>query len=237
MKTQKLLLGILLSLVTLATANAHALWIETNPKGIIGKEQEVKIFYGEYAASQFEETDKWYSDVNTFTLWLIAPDGTKKQITYKAGSKHFVASFVPEKSGVYILTTGHSAKQLDGVMMYQFNASAIVAVGTPLASTPKAEGNNDLYLQPVKSADGKHGFVKAFYKGKPAANITIAVSAPSGWTKSFQTDEKGELKFELLWKGTYALEGYYTAEEKGTHHDAPYEQIWRCATLRIDPLQ
>ncbi|RAW00816.1 DUF4198 domain-containing protein [Pseudochryseolinea flava] len=235
MKTKQILFGLLLSVITL-TANAHAIWIETNVKGAVGREQEVKIFYGEYAAGEFEETEKWYSDVNTFTLWLVAPDGSKKQLTYKAAGKYFTTSFTPDKTGVYVLTTGHSAKQIDGTYMYQFNASAAVAVGTTLATIPNATANNDLYLQPVKSTDSKFGKVKAFYKGKPAANIDIAVSGPTGWTKTFKTDENGEAKFDLLWKGTYALEGTYTVEEKGTHHEAAYENIWRCATVRLEQL-
>jgi uncharacterized GH25 family protein len=225
------ILSLLLTCITLS-ANAHAIWIETNQKGILGKSQEVKIYYGEYAAGEFEETSKWYSDVNTFTLWLVSPDGSEKQLSYKAGDKFFIASFVPDKNGTYVLTVGHSAKQLDGTMMYQFNASANVIIGDKTPASPSAIANNDLYLQPEKSIDGKHGFVKAFYKGKPAVKISIAVSGPTGWTKTFQTDENGELKFEMLWAGTYALEGFYTAAEKGTHHDAPYEQIWRCATVR-----
>ncbi|MFZ6013093.1 MAG: DUF4198 domain-containing protein [Bacteroidota bacterium] len=211
---------------------AHAIWIEANNKGAVGKAHEIKIFYGEYAAKEFEENDKWYSDVNTFTLWLVSPDGTRKQLECKPGEKHFLSSFTPEKQGTYIVATAHSAKDLDGTMMYQFNASAVVTVAT--GSSSGQQVTNDLYLQPEKSIDKKHGAVKAFYKGKPAGKITITVFGPSGWSKNFQTDENGVLQFELLWKGWYALEGSSTVTEKGTHYDKPYEEIWRCATLRLN---
>jgi len=228
----KLYLTTLFLLIQLTIASAHALWIETSNKGTVGKAHEIKIFYGEYAAKEFEEKDKWYSDVNTFTLWLISPDGSKKQLDYKPGEKFYVASFLPEKEGSYVITTGHSAKDLDGTMMYQFNASAVVTVGTGSLSAQQIV--NDLYLQPEKSLDKKQGRVKAFYKGKPAAKVAITVSGPSGWGKSFETDENGVLQFELLWKGWYALEGFNTVTEQGTHHGNPYEKIWRCATLRLN---
>ncbi|MBL0743907.1 DUF4198 domain-containing protein [Chryseolinea lacunae] len=231
---QRLYLIALLIFAHVSAGFAHALWIETKGEGILGKEQEVKIFYGEYAEKEFEATDKWYSDVNTFALWLTTPDGTKKQLTYKSADKAFVASFTPDKEGTYVLTVGHSAREIDGTTVYQFNASAVVAVKSSTIGNAKAIPANELYLEPGKDAKGKQGIVKAFYKGQPAAKITITVSTPSGWSKNFHTDENGVANFELQGKGWYALEGFYTTEEKGNHFDKPYESIWRCATLRID---
>lgn len=222
----------MLTMISTASVFAHALWIETSGEGAIGKAHELKIYYGEYAAKEFEPTDKWYSDVSKFALWLVAPDGTKKQLDYKPGDNHFIASFTPDKNGVYTVTIGHSAKDIDGTMIYQFNASAQINVGKGEPSV-KAIENNELYLQPVKDPKGKSGIVKVFYKGKPAAKVTVAVSGPTGWSKNFETDENGVLTFEPLWKGWFALEGFYTSEETGTHFDKPYEQIWRCATVRV----
>lgn len=224
----------LLNLVLFSTAFSHALWIETAGNGTIGKTQEIKIFYGEYAEKEFEETTKWYSDVNTFTLWLTAPDGTKQQLVCKAADKAFTASFTPAKEGVYVLTVGHNAKDIAGTVVYQFNASAIVEVKGSGTDNVNAVSNNELYLLPSKDAKGKVGIVKAFFKGKPAAKITITVSGPEGWSKNFETDENGVLQFDLLWQGWYALEGFYTTQEKGNINDKPYEKIWRCATVRVN---
>lgn len=230
----KIYLFTILILISVSSACAHAVWIETSNTGAVGKVQEVKILYGEYAAHEFEELGNWYSDVNTFSLWLVSPDGSKKQLQYKPRDKYYTASFVPDKEGVYVLTVGHSAKELDGAFMYQFNASAVVAVGARSSTTHNASATTDLYLQHEKSASGKQGTVKAFYKGNPATKITITVSGPDGWSKNFETDEYGVAQFELLWKGWYALEGTYTVQEKGNHFDKPYEQIWRCATTRMN---
>jgi len=234
MKFKIHILAFVLNCTAMSTGFAHALWIETSGEGTIGKTQEIKIYYGEYAAHEFEATDKWYSDVNTFTLWLIAPDGSKKQLACKPTDKAYVASFTPGTEGAYTLTIGHSARDVDGTTVYQFNASAVVTVKGSTVGKANALAINELYLQPEKDASGKVGVVKAFYKGKPAAKITITVSGPSGWSKNFETDENGILKFDLLWKGWYALEGFYTSEEKGNHFDKPYETIWRCATVRTN---
>lgn len=224
---------VLLAVAQVSTLCAHALWIETNGGGTRGKAHSINIFYGEYATREFEPVDKWYSDVNTFTLWLVSPDGEKKQLTYHPAGNHFTASFTPEQEGTYFIITGHSAKDVDGTTVYQFNSSATVNVGRSETPGKSPIGTNELFLEPVKSVNGKKGIVKAYYKGQPASKIAITVSGPTGWSKGFETDEQGVVQFETLWKGWYALEGFYTSAEKGNHFDAPYEQIWRCATTRV----
>jgi len=228
----KIILSACCLLISVSSVFAHALWIETDPAGSRGKAHAIKIFYGEYAAKEFEPTDKWYSDVNTFTLWLVAPDGKKTQLTHTAAGDHYTASFTPDQDGTYAIVTGHSAKEIDSGYIYQFNASALVSVGkTEKISSPVSA--NDLYLEPVKDPKGKSGIVKAYYKGQPAAELTVVVSGPTGWSKTFKTDKNGLLEFEPLWKGTYAVEGSVTADEAGLHFEKPYEHIWRCATIRI----
>jgi uncharacterized GH25 family protein len=230
----KLMLAAILTVTQITTTLAHAIWIETSDKGTLGKAHEVKIYYGEYAAQEFEKSDKWYSDVNTFKLWLIAPDGKKTELSYKAADNHYLASFTPDKEGTYTLAISHSAKELGGTTVYQFNASASIKVGKSASENVAAITGSELYLQPLKDAKGKSGLVKAYYKGQPAGDITITVSGPSGWAKEFKTDANGVLQFDLLWKGWYTLEGFYTSADKGTHFEKPYEKIWRCATVRTN---
>lgn len=229
----KFLLSVILVFAQVSAVLAHALWIETSETGTKGKVQLISIFYAEYAAKQFEPVDKWYSDVNTFALWLIAPDGKKTQLTYTPADNHFKASFTPDQDGIYTIITGHSAKDIDGGYIYQFNASAQVNVGKSV-KIAAANTNTDLYLEPVKDPKGKSGIVKAYFKGQPAAEIDVLVSGPTGWSKTFKTDKNGVLEFQPEWKGAYALEGSTTVDEAGTHFEKPYEHIWRCATVRIN---
>ncbi len=231
MKRQLVLIAFF-SFLTVTSALAHALWIETDGKGTLGKSHAIKIFYGEYAAGEFEKTDAWYSDVNTFQLWLISPDGKKTPLTYTAAGDHYTSSFTPDQQGAYTLAVGHSAKEVNRKYVYQFNSSAIVSVGKASSNTHKP--SNELYLEAEKDAKGKAGIVRAYFKGQPAADITITISGPTGWSKNFKTDKNGVLQFEAQWKGTYALEGFYTTEETGTQHEAEFDHIWRCATTRID---
>jgi len=76
----KTLLTILISLLSLQFASAHALWIETQTNGKLNQKHTVKVYYGEYAEGLVDPIDKWYSDVKDFDLILIAPDGSKKTL-------------------------------------------------------------------------------------------------------------------------------------------------------------
>lgn len=224
----------LFSVALMSASVAHALWIETDLNAIMGKPHPVKIFYGEYAAKEFETIGKWYSDVDTFALWLIAPDGEKTQLNYASADNHYVASFTPDQQGMYVLLVGHTAKAVNRGYVYQFNASAEVTVGKSAGTLQPTTEINDLYLQIVKGSKGKATVVKAYYKGKPASEIAVTVSGPTGWSKSFKTNKDGVFTFEPLWKGTYAIEGFYTSDETGIHNEKNYDHIWRCATTRVE---
>ena len=60
---------------------AHYLWIETNPKGVKEKKQEVKVFFGEYTYGVIEKVNgEAFPSVKDFTLWLVDSKGVKSEI-------------------------------------------------------------------------------------------------------------------------------------------------------------
>src|SRR5690349_17315106 len=129
MNKLKLLLLLIFFSIGTVQLHAHALWIETASTGKKGQAQDVKVFYGEYASKELEETGKWYSDVKDFTLWLTVPGKEKVQLNTTAGTNFFSASFTPEEDGIYLLTVSHEAKDLGGATKYEFSSVAAVAVG------------------------------------------------------------------------------------------------------------
>ncbi|GAB3656753.1 hypothetical protein GCM10028791_28820 [Echinicola sediminis] len=235
MKTKFGVLFIVALLMNINAVMAHALWIETSLVGKKGKEQQVKVYYGEYEAGVVEKVGDWYSDVQDFELWLIDPDGNKTVLATQVGEDHFTASFTPESDGVYRLQIGHSAKDLGGEYLYQFNTATQVWVGKAQEADLKG-AQTDLALllsDPVKKKQQEALSFKTYFKGQPKAGVSVAVVSPEGWSKSYESDENGAVVIDTPWKGQYLIEATYTEETKGEHHGAAYNFIWRCATQSI----
>ncbi|GGF46189.1 DUF4198 domain-containing protein [Echinicola rosea] len=235
MKTKFSLLFVLALFANLGCAMAHALWIETETSGKKGQEQQVKIYYGEYGEGMIEKVEDWYSDVKDFELWLIDPQGNKTQLETTASAAFFTASFTPNMDGVYRLQVGHSAKDLGGEYVYQFNTATQVWVGKAKETTLEGP-KTDLAL--VMTSPDKGGLknplhFKVLFKGEAKEGVTVAVDGPTGWSKEYTTDANGEIEVETPWKGQYIVEAVDTEETSGEHFGAPYEFIWRCATQSI----
>jgi uncharacterized GH25 family protein len=67
----------LIAIFACKMVSAHSLWIETAATGEKNKDQEIKIFYGEYSHQLIEPVEKWYSDVSEFKLFVISPKPRK----------------------------------------------------------------------------------------------------------------------------------------------------------------
>ncbi|CAL1517658.1 DUF4198 domain-containing protein [Chitinophaga sp. MM2321] len=232
MKT-KILLSLLL-VCCCSSVFAHMLWIEASSKGVKGKQQEVKVYYGEYTEHAPEKIDAWYSDVKSFTLWLISPDNKKTALTCTTEGDHFTTNFTPSEDGIYTLAISHNAKDLGGTTLYQFNATARVAVGK---SAVVGTGNHELTanVTPGKTYKVKQQVaIKSLFKDQPTDKIQVAVFSPSGWNCTVVTDANGEASFVPLWPGTYMLEATKMNKEDGALNDIAYKGVWRNATIAFE---
>lgn len=236
MKIVKATLSLILCFVAYAQVNAHALWIETSTYGKKGTPQEVKIFYGEFAAGERDVPEKWYSDVKEFSLWLIAPDGTKTPLETKAGESFYTSSFTPEQDGVYTLLVSHEAAELGGTTKYHFISSANVAVGKIDTVNP-AQNTNALKVYAANhQLFGKNKSVKLYAQlnGQPLANKPISIASSEGWTKEFTTDATGAIEFSPLWSGRYVAEAQNFEKVGGTHKGKEFEASWIGSTFSFE---
>ena len=85
------LIGIMLILCFSQQVYAHALWIETNPAGIKGKPQEVKIYFGEYSNNDITLAAKWFSDLKDFSLLVIGPDKKETRLSATPRGNYYSA--------------------------------------------------------------------------------------------------------------------------------------------------
>ncbi len=221
-----------------ALLHAHALYIDTDAKGKTGKKQEVKIFYSEFEDRSIEKVADWYSDVASFELWLIQPDGSRKQLSTSAKSDHFVSEFTPDQKGKYRLEISHTAEDPGDGTAYQFNAFAEVLVGNTPGEPVLSKKLPDLLLVEQSQTNGtKTKIYRTFLKGKPAANISTTVFLPSGGKKTILSNAEGEVALTMEEKGTYFLEATsFHKDETGETKKSPYKSVWRCATQKIEVL-
>lgn len=215
---------------------AHALWLEVPFTATPGAKQTVKIYYGEYAQKEIEKVEDWYSDVREFTLNLIAPNGTKTQLSTKANGDHFVAEFTPEEEGVYTLSVAHDTK-FEGKTKYQFNTTANVAVGKSLTGKENSAGNDiatTLNGAGAKFKVNKPIELTTLLKSVPAEEISFEIFSPSGWNQQLTSDKEGKIVFTPLWKGVYMIEASKYRTEEGELDGAKFENVWRCATYLFE---
>lgn len=228
--------SLLLTFVALCFASslfAHALWIETKGKGKVGEAQEVKVFYGEYAQNERDETSKWYSDVKDLTLWLVGPDQKKIQLTTTLGDNVASASFTPEKDGQYTLLVSHPAKDLAGTTKYHFLTSTVVHVGTPAAVVNAESISNELKIFPSATTAYKVNKplkLKAVHHGIAKPEATVSVFSPSGWSQTLTTGKDGEIDFTPLWPGRYVVEVTDYQKKSGEDNGKTYESLWQGST-------
>jgi len=226
------------TLFMLASINsfAHYLWIETNPVGKKGKEQEVKVFFGEYTYGEIEEAKgDAFTFVKDFSLWLVDAKRDKTEIIVKATSDHFVGHFTPKKKGVYtVLLDNDNIDVIDytkydfGIFKTHYHAIAKVNVGAKKGNTI-ADNTTGITLKDV-SKNKDEVKLQVLFKNKPLAKNELKVFVADAWIKTLETDENGFISFKKLWNTKYIIETTFSEHTPGIYKDENYEFIWHCVT-------
>lgn len=231
-------LFLILTILMLASVNsfAHYLWIETNPIGKEGEEQEVKVFFGEYTYGEIEEANSdAFVFVKDFTLWVVDAKGSKTEITVKAANDHFVGHFTPQKKGVYTVALDNNnidvidyTKYDFGIFKTHYHAVAKVNIGVQKGITI-ADNNSGITLKDI-SENNDEVKLQVLFKNKPLAKNELKVFITNAWIKTLETDENGFVSFKKMWDAKYIVETTFSERTLGTYKGEDYEFIWHCVT-------
>ncbi|GLU43965.1 DUF4198 domain-containing protein [Allomuricauda sp. NBRC 101325] len=235
---KKLIATLMLITLPVLTASAHYLWIETNGTGALGQVQEVRVHYGEYTYGVIEKVEgEAFPLVSKFTLWVIAPDGTKTQLSTTAKEEFYLANFTPSQKGVYTIALNNNEidvidyTQYDfGIFKTHYHSTAKVQVG---ANGDTKTVNPDGIVVKQLENNGDEIKLKVLYKGQPIAKNELNVYVSDLWSKTLYTDDNGEVSFTLPWNTKYIVETTTKEEIPGTYNGEDYEFIWHCATYCI----
>ncbi|SFD62581.1 protein of unknown function [Chitinophaga sp. CF118] len=219
------------------TLSAHAIWLETSTTGKIGQAQEVKVFLGEYGDNQRDSLQHWFSNTKEFTLFLIAPDGSKKKLDCVENGNNFKATFTPEVAGTYTLSIDHTIKNIYDGNKIRYYALGVVKVSNSLTGIDNMKQHAGLVL--LTAPDKAHKInipenVQLLYNKAKPAESAVTVQSPAGWSKKFTADKNGVVTFSPFWPGRYMLEGTFAEKESGKHEGAEYTGVWHCVTYCMD---
>ncbi|KGL62985.1 DUF4198 domain-containing protein [Polaribacter sp. Hel1_85] len=236
---KKSILTIVLFLFAITQSFAHYLWIETNPSGKKGKEQEVKVYFGEYTYGVIEKVNgEAYPKVKDFTLWVVDTNGVKEQLEVTAKENFYLAKFTPKNNGTHTLVLdNHKIDVIDytkydfGIFKTHYNSSAKVQVGKKVTETI-ADNKNGITIKDVsKTVDEIK--LQVLYKGKALKENEVKIYVADLWSKTLHTDEDGFISFKLPWESKYILETTFSEKVPGKYKGKEYQFIWHCATYCI----
>ncbi|MDD7887762.1 DUF4198 domain-containing protein [Flavivirga sp. 57AJ16] len=218
---------------------AHYLWIETNPNGTIGKEQEVKVYYGEYTYGVIEEVKgEAFPKVKDFKLWVVDAAGNKTQIKVTPTENYYLGTFTPDSKGTYTIILNNDKidvidyTQYDfGIFKTHYHAVAKVNVGNAGGQT-RVLNSKGITLKDV-SENKKEIKLQVLYKNKPLAKNEVKIYVSDLWSKTLETDDNGLVSFKLPWETKYIIETTTKEEVPGKYKGEDYEFIWHCVTYCI----
>lgn len=121
---------------------AHYIWLETAHKGKLNQPQTIKVRFGEFTHGVFEKVNgEAFQNAKEFTLWLVQPDGTKKELKVIPKEDYYLATFTPKENGVYTLALDNKNMEVLDYTKYdytifkpQYHAKAKVLVGNAITN-------------------------------------------------------------------------------------------------------
>jgi uncharacterized GH25 family protein len=228
----KLLLFIILLLPGVQVL-AHAIWIETNQKGVKGKQQEVSIFFGEYADNERDSVAKWFSNLRDMQLFLTAPDGAKTKLDLRAVVDHYAAAFTPGSEGVYTLSVSHTVADIYGETKIEYYAVASVFVNS--TDTRSLPATTLLAIQPgAETTNNKPVSVNVYNNQTLLPGAKVVIASPAGWERTLYTNQQGAVSFTPLVTGRHMLEAVRVDKTPGTHGGKAYKSVTHLVTYCID---
>ena len=222
------------------TSFAHYLWVDTAPKGNIGKTHEVKVHFGEYTYGVIEKVaGEAFPAVANFSLWLIHPDGTKTVLETQAKDNHYLAQFSPTTNGVYTIALNNNEidvidyTQYDfGIFKTHYHSTAKVQIGSTNSDT-KTINPDGIAIKQLANTNDKVT-LQVLYKNAPLTNHEVKIYVADLWSKTLETNAKGNIEFTMPWNTKFIIETTKNEEVPGIYKNEKYEFIWHCATYCIN---
>ncbi|MDN5105056.1 hypothetical protein O8C79_07125 [Aliarcobacter butzleri] len=212
----KKLVYIMMSLsVIVLGANAHEVWLKLDDK-----KNEAQLFFGHFADNQKESGEKFerIKEGVTYPKDLIKEiKRNNDNITYTLSKKSDIV-VVQESEPRKNRDTGITTKRIAYIKAGRTTTEVITAFDiVPI------EKNSNTF--------------KLVYNNQGVKKSEIKVVSPTGWEKTFMTDDNGDFTIITPWKGSYLIQVKYEDETKGEVDGKAYDKTVHVMTYAIENNQ
>ena len=165
---------------------------------------------------------------------LISPSGKEQILEKQQKESYYAAFFTPTEKGIYTISVNHLVKDVFKGMKITYQSVAFVSVDS---KENKEFVFGDLPLQLSFDASvpktEKTKVFKFLKEGRMAEKERVSITSENGWSMSYRTSNKGEIKFVPLWKGKYLVEFSWSKKEEGEHNGASYQSDYQTINYLI----
>lgn len=247
--------GLLIALLRPLAVEAHFIWIETDPKGAPGKDQNIQVYFGEPHEFLREEAGGRLDRHDELQAWTVGPKSEPTEIALKKELNRFSGVVTPQRVGRYNViakSLNHEVMDLTkydrGIVKPLFFArTQFLSFESGRVSEREEEPKEylDLDILPVTRAldpqkgsivpkVGSEVAVRVIFQGEALVKRRVYAFGPNGWIKEMQaTDSWGVTTFVPLWPGRYVLQVMHNERAPGEFEGKPYEILNYRATLSI----
>lgn len=208
-------------------ANAHYIWIERDAK-------TARIYFGEVAEVR-EQSPGRLDEIKAPRAWALATDvrgvpakpidlAVKREPRYFSLSGTLTQELLATETGYMVKDWSASGIGIVKPMYYARHSS------WPLKQALAPAKELKLDVQPVA---GTKGTFVVLFDGKPLANNKVVIYAPNDWEQEHKTDERGQVKMALPWRGQYVVEAIYKEALAGEFEGQKFDAVRHRATLTV----
>lgn len=205
----------MLSSIVILGANAHEVWLKLDDK-----KNEAQLFFGHFADNQKESGEKFerIKEGVTYPKDLVKEiKRNNDNITYTLSKKSDIV-VVQESEPRKNRDTGITTKRIAYIKAGRTTTEVIIAFDiVPI------EKNSNTF--------------KLVYNNQGVKKSEIKVISPTGWEKTFMTDDNGDFTIITPWKGPYLIQAKYEDETKGEVDGKAYDKTVHVMTYTIENNQ
>ena len=188
-------------------ANAHYIWIERDAK-------TARLYFGEVAEVREQSPGKM-DEIKAPKAWATSSTSTT-ELNVKRTQKYFAITGANSDGLAPQVIAHESTYEVKDWTAYGIGLVKPMYYARhsawPLKQAIAPAKELKLDIQPV--AGSKDSFVVLF-DGKPLPKAKAVIYAPNDWEKEYKTDDAGQIKMALPWKGQYAIEVIYKETAAG----------------------